>query len=291
MSDESTAAPAATLAADWSALGDTLSTLSRLAAAAEKTVRAVDAERDPLGAAAALAQVEKLTPALGAEALQPAGLGALASRLAEAATDWRLTRLNAFSEAATAAGLSFVRLTTDELRLGVATVRLDLDRGQAEVLYARESLETLRAEPRAVVDAVRRHLTGLNRNDPPESVFRELVMAYRILCAQLSLPLGERVNLVDLVAPLFYVRQSESFWKKQEARGLRPVTRAQLAWDLDHLQQARCLEVDGLRLTLGTATGGSTARKSNVLFLESAAAGGQYFLTFAVRRSETSPAT
>ncbi len=233
---------------------------------------------------------EKLRPALAAEALQPAALEALAPRLTEAVADWRLSRLGAFREAAEAANLPFQRLTTDELRLGEATVRLDLDRGEAEILYARESLETLRAEPRAVVDAVRRHLSALRRDDPPESVFRELVQAYRVLCAQLLQPLGERVNLVDLVAPLFYVRQSETFWKKQDAKALRPVSRAQLAWDLDHLQQARCLELDGLRVVLGTATGGSTAKKSNVLFLESAAAGGQYFLTFAVRRADAPPA-
>lgn len=289
MSDESSPAPAS-LAGEWSALGDALSTLSRVAAAAEKAVRAVDAERDPPGAAAALQHVDKLRPALAAEPLQTAAVEALAPRLAEAVADWRLTRLGAFREAAEAANLPFQRLTTDELRLGEATVRLDLDRGEAEILYARESLETLRAEPRAVVDAVRRHLAALRRDDPPESVFHELVQAYRVLCAQLLLPLGERVNLVDLVAPLFYVRQSETFWKKQDAKALRPVSRAQLAWDLDHLQQARCLEVDGLRLALGTATGGSTAKKSNVLFLESAAAGGQYFLTFAVRRADAPPA-
>lgn len=270
-------------AANWSALAEALSALARHAAAAEKAVRAVDAVQDPPGALAALAQVEKLGPALHAEPLHADALNHLTRDLTEAAADWRLTRLGAFREAAVAAELPFERVATDELRLGEATVRLDLDRGEAEILYARESLETLRAEPRAVVEAVKRQLAHLRREAAPEAVFRELVLAYRVLCAQQGLAFGERVNLVDLLAPLFYVRQPEAFWKRQEAKAMRPVTRAQLAWDLDHLQRARCLELDGLRIGLGTATGGSTAKKSTVLYLESAAAGGQYFLTFAVR--------
>ena len=142
-----------------------------------------------------------------------------------------------------------------------------------------------------MADAVRRQTAALTWAQPADAVFRELVSAYRILCAQSGLPLGERVNLVDLVSPLFYVRQPDAFWKKQDPRSLRPVTRAQLAWDLDHLQANRHLEADGLRILLGTATGGSTAKKQTVLFLESAAAGGQYFLTFAVRRVDApSPA-
>jgi hypothetical protein len=77
MSDESSPA-SASLAGEWSALGDALSTLSRVAAAAEKAVRAVDAERAPPGAAAALQHLDKLRPALAAEPLQAAAVEALA---------------------------------------------------------------------------------------------------------------------------------------------------------------------------------------------------------------------
>lgn len=273
----------------WPALEAALRELARLATAAHKAVEAVDAATDPVGATAALATLERLGPALHAEALHADALKALTTHLADAAMDWRLTRLAAFAEAAAAAGLPFARVTTDELRMGELTVRLDLDRGEATLSYAREPLQTLRAEPRAVVEAVRKQTAALGWTQPADAVFREFIAAYRVLCAQTGLPLGERVNLVDLVSPLFYVRQPESFWKKQDARALRPVTRAQLAWDLDHLQAARHLEGDGLRILLGTATGGSTAKKQSVLFLESAAAGGQYFLTFAVRRVEPGP--
>jgi len=270
---------------DWTALESALRELARLATAAQKAVEAVDAATDPLGASAALATIERLGTALHAEALRPEALRALGARLADAALDWRLTRLAAFAEAAAAAALPFARVTTDELRIGELTVRLDLDRGEATLAYAREPLQTLRAEPRAVVDAVHRQTAALRWTQPADVVFRELIAAYRVLCAQTGQPLGERVNLVDLVSPLFYVRQPE------DARTLRPVTRAQLAWDLDHLQAARHLEADGLRIQLGTATGGSTAKKQSVLFLESAAAGGQYFLTFAVRRLDPASAS
>ncbi len=267
----------------FTALSEAVSHLSRLAAAAEKVLRAADAERDPPAALAALSTVSRLLPALSAEAFTPEALAAVETTLTEAVTDWRLTRLQAFKEAAEGAGLPWQRLTTDEMRVGEATVRLDLDKGEADILYARETLDVVRAEPRAVVEGVRKHLAALTRADEPAVVFQEIAQAYRILLARLGLAFGERVNLVDLLPALFFVRQPESFWKKQEPKALRPVTRAQLAWDLDHLQHAHSLEHDGLRIGLGTATGGSTAKKANVLFLESAPAGGQYFLTFAMR--------
>lgn len=265
---------------------DALSALARAAAAAEKAVRTADPRVDPPGALAALEAVRRLLPTLHAAALGPEALTARENALREATADWRLTRLAAFHTAATEAGVPYERVTTDEIRLGAFTVRLDLDAGEAEVRYAREVLDAVRAEPRLVLDAVRKAGAALHRDVEPAVIFREIALAYRLLLTQLGLPFGERVNLVELLPPLFYVRQTEAFWKKQESRALRPVTRAQLAWDLDALQRAHCLESDGLRIGLGSATAGSTAKKSQVLFLESAAGGGQYFLTFALRSAE-----
>lgn len=267
----------------YTALAEAVTQLAKLSAQAEKALRAADPQADPTAALAALASVERLLPALQADAFAPEALAAVLSATTEVVADWRLTRLGAFKAAAEAAGLTWQRVTTDEMRLGELTVRLDLDRGEAEILYARELLDTVRAEPRAVIEAVRRETSALTRTDAPEVVFREIALAYRLLLTQSNLAFGERVHLVDLLPPLFYVRQSETFWKKQEAKQLKAVSRAQLAWDLDHLQRAHCLECGGLRIGLGTATAGTTAKKVQVLFLEAAAAGGQYFLTFAMR--------
>ena len=283
--DDQTTPP---LDARWQALQEAASRLVKASTAAEKNLRAVNApSTDPQGALAALASLAPLRASLDAEPLASPALGALEAEVAESVDTWRMRWLGELSRAAEAAQVEFARLTSDEVRVGEATVRLHLDRGEAEVCYAREVLDTVRAEPAAVVTAAQRAIAALRR--PAEdigAIFDELVAAYRVLLARSGQAFGERVNLVDLLTPLFFVRQPEGFWRKPDVKSARLVTRAQLAFDLDTLQRARCLERGGHRIVLGTATGGSTAKKQQVLFLESAPAGGQYFLTFALRAVE-----
>jgi len=283
--DDQTAPP---LDARWQALQEAASRLVKASTAAEKNLRAVNAaSADPQGALAALATLAPLRDSLDATPLTAAALAALEAEVAEGVDVWRMRWLGELSRAAEAAGLEFARLTSDEVRVGEATVRVHLARGEAEVCYAREVLDTVRAEPGAVVSAAQRAIGTLRRpTDEAPMIFDELAAAYRVLLARSGQPFGERVNLVDLIAPLFFVRQPDGFWRKPDAKSARLVTRAQLAFDLDSLQRARCLERSGLRIVLGTATGGSTAKKQQVLFLESAPAGGQYFLTFALRAVE-----
>ena len=283
--DDQTAPP---LDARWQALQEAASRLVKASTAAEKNLRAVNAaSADPQGALAALASLAPLRASLDAPQLASPALSALESEVAESVDAWRMRWLGELSRAAEAAGVEFARLTSDEVRVGEATVRLHLSRGEAEVCYAREVLDTVRAEPAIVVAAAQRAIATLRRpTDDAPAIFDELVAAYRVLLARSGQPFGERVSLVDLITPLFFVRQPDGFWRKPDAKSARLVTRAQLAFDLDTLQRARCLERGGLRIALGTATGGSTAKKQQVLFLESAPAGGQYFLTFALRAVE-----
>jgi hypothetical protein len=271
--DDQTAPP---LDARWQALQEAASRLVKASTAAEKNLRAVNAaSADPQGALAALAALAPLRASLDAPPLAAPALSAIEAEVTESVDAWRMRWLGELSRAAEAAGVEFARLTSDEVRVGEATVRLHLSRGEAEVCYAREVLDTVRAEPAVVVAAAQRVIATLRRPiDDAPAIFDELVAAYRVLLARSGQPFGERVSLVDLITPLFFVRQPDGFW------------RAQLAFDLDTLQRARCLERGGLRIALGTATGGSTAKKQQVLFLESAPAGGQYFLTFALRAVE-----
>jgi hypothetical protein len=269
----------------WRALADRVREVSRAAQAAEKALKAVDdPEAAPREARAALDTVAALQSAVGALP----GTGDLAAALDEAGARWRLTRLSALKAAAGEAGLAFQQLTSDEVRVGEATVTLRLDQGTADVRYAREVLATVAADGPAIAAEVRRQLAALAEASPePAAIFDQLSSAYKALLARKDLRFGERVELVELLPELFLLRQPAGFWAKPDPKKLRPMTRAQLAYDLDRLQQARALSRDGLRVVLGTATGGSAAKKNQVLFLESGGAGGQYFLTFAMRREES----
>jgi hypothetical protein len=278
--------PSEDLAGAWEALAEQVRALSKAAQAAEKALKAV---RDPREAPVAATEALAAVGAAAAATLDGTRVQALAAALEEATARWRLTRLTAIKAAAGEAGLAFQQLTADEVRLGEATVALRLDQGTAEVRYAREALATVPADPAAIVAEVRRQLQALASASPaPEALFDELVGAYRAVLARRDLRFGERVELVDLLPELFVVRQPASFWQRPDPKRLRPVTRAQLAWDLDRLQQARTLARNGMRIVLGTATGGSAAKKAQVLFLESGGAGGQFFLTFAVRTESAS---
>ena len=271
------------LDARWQAVQAAVAAWVRASTAADKLLRGVpSAMRDPQAARAALDALTPLRAVIDDPALAPTALAELHAQTTAAVDSARLRWLGDLASAAEAAGLTQARVGTDEVRIDEATVRVDHARGEVDVLYAREVLATVRPDPVAVVDAVRTSLAALRRPvEQATEIFEEIAAAYRVLLA------GERVNLVDLVAPLFFVRQPDTFWKRPDARSARLVTRAQLAYDLDTLQRARRLEHGGLRIALGSATGGSTAKKQQVLFLESAPGGGQYFLTFALRPVET----
>ena len=263
-----------------------VSQLARVAGSCDKALRGVrSAKADPVGARRALDAVGETLVACEKLLTFGEGLTALKVSVDDAVMTWRLATLGAIADAASASGLSHERLTATAFRLGPLTVEVDFDAGTATLSYARETLAVVRAGVNDVLDSAAAQVKTLERHSPsPEETIADLFQAYRVLTARQGLPFGERVFLVDLLPALFYVRQSEGCWKRQDQKSLRPVSRVQLAWELDHLHAARMLEHAEHRLVLGTATGGSASKKQQVLFLESAAAGGQFFLTLAFRR-------
>ena len=269
------------------AVESALKKLASTAQAAAKAVRKVTKlQDDPVAVIQALDQATRVEELAGVADLAPDTLSHLMRDLDPIAATWRLSQIAAVKRAAEAAGLAVDRLTADEWRVGETTVVLDLEQGEARICYARELLATVRVEPDAIVKAVKKHTRALHRGDPAaQTVFEELRGAYCALIGRRGLTLGERVPIVDLLPELFVMRQSSGFWGKSDPKSPTPVSKAQLAHDLDALQRARCLQHGGWRIVLGTATGGSAARKKSVVFLETGGAGGQYFLTFTLQPS------
>ena len=270
----------------WPAFAAALKAWSRAVAAADKAAKVVKRPGDdPPAARAAIDAVRAARAAIEAPALAPDALERLERGVEERAVPWRLERLGAIQKAVEAAGLRYARITAREVRIGPMSVSVDFEKGEARVAYARETLSVERADPDVIVEAIKEHHKALRRGDPePRVIFEDLHTAYRTCLARRGGGDGDRVPLVALLPELFVVRQSDSFWNKPGPKSFTSVTRAQLAFDLDRLQRARALQMNGRRVVLGSATGGSAAKKREVLFLEAGPAGGQFYLSFAMQR-------
>lgn len=167
------------------------------------------------------------------------------------------------------------------LRLEPLTVELDFRKGEASFSYARIGLGSCPLEESQVLKEHARQMAGLETSDfLPEDYLARVFEAYRRCLAQHGLRPGDRVDLVDLLPELTFLLQSDKFRKDPTRESFRPYSKARFAFDLARLRRSRQLEYQGHRLSLGTATLGSTRSKDRVLFLEEAGQG-QYYLSIA----------
>ncbi|MFN8607566.1 MAG: hypothetical protein U0931_08540 [Vulcanimicrobiota bacterium] len=189
----------------------------------------------------------------------------------------------ALREAAEAAGISFQQLgaSPPTLRLDPFTVELDFKKGQAEISYARLELASVPLDCEQILRERTRLLASLDSSDfEPTDYLARVHEAYRRTLASQGLKWGERVDLVEILPELAFLQQSERFRKDPVREAFKPYGKVRFAYDLARLRRARQLEHQGARLTLGTATLGSTRQKDRVLFLEEAGQG-QYYLSIA----------
>lgn len=189
----------------------------------------------------------------------------------------------ALREAAEAAGVGFQQLgaTPPTLRLEPLTVELDFKKGQAEISYARLELATVPLDCEQILRERTRLLASLESSDfEPADFLGRVYEAYRRTLSNQGLKWGERVDLVEILPELAFLQQSERFRKDPVREAFKPYGKVRFAYDLARLRRARQLEHQGARLTLGTATLGSTRQKDRVLFLEEAGQG-QYYLSIA----------
>jgi hypothetical protein len=161
-----------------------------------------------------------------------------------------------------------------ELHLAPVTVRIDVDRDRADLYFGRVRLSSCRADGWHIAVARAGVLRDLEGEDwEPEAFLARLRQAW------IRAGGDGWVELVDVLPELALLNQPPAFRKDPTAGRFVPYPRVQLAYDLWRLRRDRCLAADGWRLTLGTATGGSTRDKSRVLWLEDGRGGGQYHLS------------
>ncbi|MBI3927400.1 MAG: hypothetical protein HY319_17815 [Armatimonadetes bacterium] len=191
-------------------------------------------------------------------------------------------------EAAASAGIEFATLTTDPptYRLAPFTVEARFGKGLAVLSYAREALGETELDGAAILRARKRFLQALEGEAfDPQSYFDQLQTAYRRVKAQSDARPGERVELVELLPELAFLMQSPKFRSNPVRENFRPYGKVRLAYDLARLKRSGTLGKDGVRLTLGTATIGTTRKKDRVLYLEDFGGRGQYYLSIAFQRS------
>lgn len=186
-------------------------------------------------------------------------------------------------EAAEAAGVSYQQLgaSPPTVRLDPFNVELDFKKGEAEISYSRLELATVPLDCDQILRERTRLLSSLESADfDPADYLAKVFESYRRTLAAQGLKWGERVDLVELLPELAFLQQSERFRKDPVREAFKPYGKVRFAYDLARLRRARHLEHQGARLTLGTATLGSTRQKDRVMFLEEAGQG-QYYLSLA----------
>jgi hypothetical protein len=145
----------------------------------------------------------------------------------------------------------------------------DLAAGTCRINLAEEPVEEgLPLDPLKCLDAVEQHAKRLlgDRGDPGK-ILKSVYDAYRAVCGQRGIAIGQHVPIVDVIAQVALLQQSEAFRRDPGRARFRDYRRSDFAADLLHLKQKRRLELSGSRLNLQTAvidTAGKRSRSISV---------------------------
>ena len=247
-----------------------IDTLERTSRALKRVLKMLD---DP-----APARVRKATDDLASQDLgQVVELPRLITTWLEHERATRGTRLRAgLREVCVGRSIPVKVLTREPLELYLAplSVRVDVEADRADLSFGRIRLARCRADATEIVSTRDDALQELEGDGwEPEAFLARLRQAWSRASG------GRWAELIDVLPEVALLCQSAAFRKNPTEKAFRPYPRVQLAYDLWRLRRDRCLSAGGWRLTLGTATGGSTRDKSRVWWLEDGRGGGQYHLT------------
>lgn len=190
-------------------------------------------------------------------------------------------------EAAARAGIPFASLTTapPEFRLGRFTLLVDVARRIATLRYARNDLTKVSLKSEAILEALHSQQSQLEgKAFDSARYFEQLLQAYQMRLHRIQQPFGARVDIIDLLAELAFMRQGNAFFEDPRRENFIPYSRVQLAYDLARLRACGRLAHRGFRLGLGSATGGSTKQKNRVLYVEDEQGSGQWYLSLRFSR-------
>jgi len=156
----------------------------------------------------------------------------------------------------------------------------DFETGGVDIEYARRPIDQCELDPETVLEVRDRWADRLSEESaPPEEFFDRLKTAYELVRSARDRGPEERVELVDLLAPLGLLRSGPDEWRDPELDAAEGYPKYLLAFQLQRVRSEGLLQRGGTRIDLGTATGGSTRDKEDVVFIPSGPDDGQYFLS------------
>ncbi len=204
----------------------------------------------------------------------------------------RQNLLSTLRDAATAQSIRFEKLSDSPPTVGLQpfNLEIDWDNNKATLSFAREPIEDTPLDTATILKIhadIKQSIK--DRAVSSEKFFTWLRSAWQLtLAARAALP-DERVDIVDLLGPLSLLSTPPDAWRSLRERDLKPYPRYLLAYQIFRLRKDRCLEHEGWRIDLGAATGASTRKKQNVLFIPTSPNDGQYYLSVRFLPTQTPP--
>lgn len=272
----------------WSALQQMSRTVNQVVAASKPIAKALD----KMGDVASLNRQDYVADALNAiqhADLAPYGGADSYAALIRGLED-RLRTLRTTARQDLIAGLNATAPKPDQIKMvsdsplvlyvHPLTLEVNFEQCKTTWSYAREPMAQSSLDPSDIWNVYGELLDQFRaaRIDS-KSFWQALKAAYDIVLLKDGKPAGERIDIVDVLVPMAWI------WP--HAVQLKKVTqfpRYLLAYQIQKLRQDGLIAHNGYRLDLGTATGGSTKNKANVLFIPMGPTEGQYYLTMCFRR-------
>ena len=161
------------------------------------------------------------------------------------------------------------------------TLEVQFEQSRAQWTYAHEPLQTTSLDPKEIMGAHAQILDAIRDTRIDSGQFFSCCKkAYDMALIKDGIAMGSRVDLVELVAPLAWLWPLDRRAKKNFAVLPRHI----LAYQLQKLRADKMLQVQGWRMDLGSATGGTTRNKANVLYIPQGPTEGQYYLSICFRQ-------
>ncbi|MEZ5976467.1 MAG: hypothetical protein R3E96_16985 [Planctomycetota bacterium] len=222
---------------------------------------------------------------IGEDGLTRHGLGPLVAALEEHLTAGKRRHRKQLGQdlktACSTAGLPLKVISREdpvELRIPPLAVRLDLESGRAEILFARQVLDQCPADVTEILACRARALAGLEGEFDAAAFFERCWNAYRAGLAATGGKLGDRLELLDFMAQMALQMQGRKFQIDPARENYRGYTRGQFAFDVNRLRLARGLQQGGKRINFGVATGTAATKKDRVIYMEDENGQGEYKL-------------
>lgn len=161
------------------------------------------------------------------------------------------------------------------------TLDVDLDHYKATLCYAREPLVTTTLAPEEIMSAHAGLVDFFRQIRIDSQGFLKVChLAYEMVLLKNGLPKGSRIDIIELLDPLSWLWPQRAKFKKGSG-----MPKFLLAYQLQKVRQDNLLSHNGMRIDLGTATGGSTKNKANVLYIPAGVTEGQYYLSICFRQT------